>query len=428
MNLFSLLCDGLGNYSSNPPSDILQFGGPILYFVLQTIIAYSLLVWLDSGKPIPAFLRRGGKHKHDSPATQNNQDVVDEKERVARGPSDELQVIGLRKKYHGAPNVAVDDVSFGVSLGDTFALIGPNGAGKTTTLACIRGMERPNAGDIVVGGHSITKARNQARAFLGVCPQVNAIDPNLTVGQHLWVYGKLKGVPSKPLKQDIDNLLAASGLSHKKDQLSLSLSGGNQRKMALAIALIGDREVVLIDEFSSGVDPFSKREAWQTVRPSYSRMYSANKQLAALTRDRAVVMTTHSMEEVDALATRVGIIASKMLAVGTPASLKSRFATYEIHLPASQVSSVLDYFHSHAFPSAHASMDTLTRISVSGVKEDDLPQLLDVLQGAKRDLGVDQVTIQEASTETAFLEIVKQHNIQEEERHEGSKKSWWKRL
>jgi ATP-binding cassette subfamily A (ABC1) protein 3 len=155
---------------------------------------------------------------------------------------------------------------------------------------------------------------------------------------------------------------------------------------------------------------------------------SADGQLAALTRDRAVVMTTHSMEEVDALATRVGIIASKMLAVGTPASLKSRFATYEIHLPASQVSPVLDYFHSHSFPSAHASMDTLTRISVSGVKEDDLPQLLDVLEGAKRDLGVDQVTIQEASTETAFLEIVKQHNIQEEERHEGRKEPWWKRL
>jgi ATP-binding cassette subfamily A (ABC1) protein 3 len=266
MNLFSLLCDGLGNYSSKPPSDILQFGGPILYFVLQILVAYALLVWFDSGKPIPSFLRRKSKHQHSAdPTNEFSQDVMDEKERVERGPDDQLQVVGLRKKYHGAPNVAVDNVSFGVSLGDTFALIGPNGAGKTTTLACIRGMERPNAGDIIVGGHSITKARNQARAFLGVCPQVNAIDPNLTVGQHLWVYGKLKGVPSKPLKRDIDNLLAASGLSHKKDQLAISLSGGNQRKMALAIALIGDREVVLIDEFSSGVDPFSKREAWQTV-------------------------------------------------------------------------------------------------------------------------------------------------------------------
>lgn len=257
----------MGNYSSNPPSDILQFGGPILYFVLQSLVAYALLVYIDSGSPIPSFLHRKHKPKQSlsASAQEFSQDVADEKTRVESGAEDQLQVIGLRKKYHGAPNVAVDDVSFGVQLGETFALIGPNGAGKTTTLACIRGMERPNAGDIVVGGHSIIKARNQARSFLGVCPQVNAIDPNLTVGQHLWVYGKFKGVPSKPLKRDIDNLLAASGLAHKKDQLAISLSGGNQRKMALAIALIGDREVVLIDEFSSGVDPFSKREAWQTV-------------------------------------------------------------------------------------------------------------------------------------------------------------------
>lgn len=139
-------------------------------------------------------------------------------------------------------------------------------------------------------------------------------------------------------------------------------------------------------------------------------------------------MTTHSMEEVDALASRVGIIASKMLAVGTPASLKSRFATYEIHLSANQVPTLLDYFHHHSFPTAHISMDTLTRISVSGVKEDDLPRLLDVLAAAKSELELDQVTIQEASTETAFLEIVKQHNIQEEERHQGVKVSWWSRI
>lgn len=234
--------------------------------MLQSIIAYSLLVYIDSGSPIPSFLRRKHRSKQDISAPDEiSQDVIDEKVRVESGANDHLQVMGVRKKYHGAPNVAVDDVSFGVQLGETFALIGPNGAGKTTTLACIRGVERPNSGDIIVRGHSITKARNQARSYLGVCPQVNAIDPNLTVGQHLWVYGKLKGVPSKPLIRDIDNLLAASGLIHKKDQLAMSLSGGNQRKMALAIALIGDREVVLIDEFSSGVDPFSKREAWQTV-------------------------------------------------------------------------------------------------------------------------------------------------------------------
>lgn len=100
---------------------------------------------------------------------------------------------------------------------------------------------------------------------MGVCPQFNAIDTKLTVYQHLWLYGRLKGVPSGPLKQDIHALLSFAGLLPKADQLATSLSGGNQRKLSLAMALVGDRPVVLIDEFSSGVDPFSKREAWTTV-------------------------------------------------------------------------------------------------------------------------------------------------------------------
>lgn len=232
-----------------------------------------------------------------------------------------------------------------------------------------------------VNGHSIVKARNAARSYLGVCPQVNAIDGNLTVRQHLWLYGRLKGVPRKPLKADVDALLAAAGLMPKADQLATSLSGGNQRKLSLAIALIGDRPVVLIDEFSSGVDPFSKREAWVT--------------LEKLTRDRAVVMTTHSMEEVDALATRVGIIASKMLAVGTPASLKSRFATYEIHMPAAQVERMLAYVQTNGFPGAHQSLDTLTRISVPGVREEELGRLLEVLENATERLELEGLTLHE---------------------------------
>jgi ABC-type multidrug transport system ATPase subunit len=123
-------------------------------------------------------------------------------------------------------------------------------------------------------------ALSYSRSYLGVCPQFNAIDTNLTgeltsvlcslkltpVRQHLWTYGRLKGVPTRALRNDVDSLLRHAGLLAKADQLATSLSGGNQRKLSLAIALIGDRPVVLIDEFSSGVDPFSKREAWTAVR------------------------------------------------------------------------------------------------------------------------------------------------------------------
>jgi ATP-binding cassette subfamily A (ABC1) protein 3 len=140
--MFSLLCDGLGYRTTKPPSDIYQFGGPILYFVVQAVIAYTLLVWIDSGSPIPAFLRgkRSSASSSSTSATAISSDVLEERKRIENNPDDQLQVRSLRKKYRAAPNVAVDEVSFGVKSGDTFALIGPNGAGKTTTLACIRGV------------------------------------------------------------------------------------------------------------------------------------------------------------------------------------------------------------------------------------------------------------------------------------------------
>lgn len=141
INLFSLLCDGLGNYSTAPYSSILQFGGPILYLVVQALFAFSILVYVDSGSPIPSFLRsrRKSKDAYTVPTT-TSPDVIAEKERVAAVKEDELRVIDLRKKFSGAEGWAVDGVSFGVNTRDTFALIGPNGAGKTTTLACIRGV------------------------------------------------------------------------------------------------------------------------------------------------------------------------------------------------------------------------------------------------------------------------------------------------
>ena len=312
VNLFGLLCDGLGNRKSEPYSDSLQFGGPIVYLVVQAVFAFSVLVYVDSGSPVPSFLRRHRrKHATRPEGEEVSADVIEEKDRIDAGSTEDLIVHGLRKRYSGAESFAVDDVTFGVGGGETFALIGPNGAGKTTTLACIRGVEVPTAGDVTVTGSSIKKHRNAARSYLGVCPQVNAIDINLTVRQHLWVYGRLKGVPPKVLNDDIDTLLAHAGLSVKANDLATSLSGGNQRKLSLAMALIGDRPVILIDEFSSGVDPFSKREAWQTVGPT--PLHELTVQLAGLTKNRAVLMTTHSMEEVDALASKVGIIASRML-------------------------------------------------------------------------------------------------------------------
>lgn len=122
VNLFGLLCDGLGNRSPNPYNHITQFGGPILYLVLQALFAYGVLIYVDSGSPIPAFLRSRRKVKDAHSTDEGGVDVAEERERVARGTGQELEVRDLSKRYNGAKSFAVNGASFAVGSGDTFAL------------------------------------------------------------------------------------------------------------------------------------------------------------------------------------------------------------------------------------------------------------------------------------------------------------------
>lgn len=177
-NLFSLLCDGLGSRKSQPYSDINQFGGPILYMIVQGLVAFAILVYVDSGAPRPRLHLLRRRNNQVSTVAEKG-DVTEEKERVGQS-GDVLRVISLTKRFTSSNLLAVDDVTFGVAEGTNFALIGPNGAGKTTTLGCIRGVIRPTSGDIQVDGHSLQNRRNLARSALGVCAQTNAIDSALT--------------------------------------------------------------------------------------------------------------------------------------------------------------------------------------------------------------------------------------------------------
>lgn len=161
VNVFNLLCDGRGGRTTKDLSDMTLFGAPVVYMLVQAVLAFALLVWVDSGRPIPHWMRRSGKIKGADPVRSD--DVLAEKARVdGAGGADALVVRRLTKQFEKRLKPSVDDVSFGVSQGDTFALIGPNGAGKTTTLACVRGVTNPTRGDVMVTGHSIVRDRNLA--------------------------------------------------------------------------------------------------------------------------------------------------------------------------------------------------------------------------------------------------------------------------
>ncbi|KAK8143650.1 hypothetical protein G3M48_006937 [Beauveria asiatica] len=317
-NLFSISCDG--NELSRNPQGLNYYGGPILYLTVQSIILFLMLLWLDSGSPLswlPPIFSRSRPAKD---LETLDQDVLDEQERL-RGPGaqgDGLRVDHLTKSF--GKNTAVDNVSFGIRRGEVFALLGPNGAGKSTTISVIRGDLKPsrNGGDVFIEDVSVTKSLALARTNLGVCPQVDALDL-MTVREHLEFYARVRGIAD--IEHNVSAIMAAVGLGAFETRKAHTLSGGNKRKLSLGIALMGNPAVLLLDEPSSGLDAAAKRVMWKT--------------LAATSRDRSILLTTHSMEEADALAGRAGILAGRMRALGTPDELRHRFGDLiHVHLVA----------------------------------------------------------------------------------------------
>ncbi|KAG9125344.1 hypothetical protein FRC07_008009 [Ceratobasidium sp. 392] len=416
INLFSVLCDGLGNYSSSSPMAMNKFGGPIVYLIGWIAFLFSLLMWTEYGKPIPKWLRP----KDNTETTEVDleklmahngvfsAEVKAEAERV-HSSQDALRVLDITKRFPGR-FTAVDDVSFGVD-NETLALLGPNGAGKTTTFNIIRGNIRPTEGDVRVNGKSIVHNLADARLSLGVTPQFSAADSQLTVNEHLMIYGSLKGLHGKELKRNVELLMEATALKRYESRLATKLSGGNGRKLSLALALIGNPRVLLIDEYSTGVDAATKRAMWKTLR--------------RVSSGKAVVITTHSMEEASALASRVGILAKRMLAIGTPDSLASRFSTYEIHFAArtplevSRARMVMSQL-----PGSRESEDVATRFEVP-IGDTSLAGLFRALGSQKdeEDGAKMEYTVERLGLESVFLKVIKEQGMSV--KAEPKAKRWW---
>ncbi|KAF9225247.1 P-loop containing nucleoside triphosphate hydrolase protein [Gyrodon lividus] len=404
VNLFSLLCDGTTPVTTSSMGDIMRYGGPILYLFIYGFVLFGILVWVDSGSIIPRrFLKT---HKQQARFDENQvaneisrQDVASEARAVTQS-SDALRVLHVTKSFDG--NRVVNDVSFGVSRDTIFAMLGPNGAGKTTTFNMIRGDIVPDTGDVKIKGISVVNSPRNARLSLGVCPQFTAIDSQLTAREHLSIYGRLKGLKSgDELNTNIESLMVATSLDMYADRLASQLSGGNQRKLSLAIALIGNPAVVLIDEFSTGIDAKIKREMWGTLRN--------------VAVGKAVVITTHSMEEASALANKVGIISKQMLAVGTTDNLAARYATYQVHFscPTREDVTRAQVLMSR-IPGARLADDVATRFEVPIQEGNDLTlaRLFHILSSQG---DFQEYTVEKATLENVFLKVIRENNVLEED-------------
>lgn len=227
---------------------------------------------------------------------------------MARGPTSTdtaIRVRDLRKRY--GRNQAVDGFDLDVYRGETFALLGPNGAGKTTSVEILEGFRKADSGEVAVLGEDPSVNSRRWLDRVGIVPQGLGTFDDLKVSEVISHFGSCY---SQPLRTG--EVVEMVGLSGKSDALCRSLSGGQRRRVDVALALVGDPELIFLDEPTTGLDPDARRHAWELV------------ELMA-EKGKTTLLTTHYLEEAEALADRVGIIvAGRMLAVGTPADVGGR--------------------------------------------------------------------------------------------------------
>ncbi|XP_045703159.1 retinal-specific phospholipid-transporting ATPase ABCA4 isoform X3 [Phyllostomus hastatus] len=275
----------------------------VVYFLLTLLIQHHF------------FLTRWMAEPTREPVMDEDDDVAEERQRVASGgnKSDILSLNELTKVYSGTSSPAVDRLCVGVRPGECFGLLGVNGAGKTTTFRMLTGDTTVTSGDATVAGKSILTNISDVHQNMGYCPQFDAIDELLTGREHLYLYARLRGVPAEEIERVANRSIQSLGLSLYADRLAGTYSGGNKRKLSTAIALIGCPPLVLLDEPTTGMDPQARRMLWNTI-------------MSIIREGRAVVLTSHSMEECEALCTRLAImVKGTFQCLGTIQHLKYKF-------------------------------------------------------------------------------------------------------
>ena len=234
----------------------------------------------------------------------------------AAGPA-AIDVDRLTRRF--GDRVADDAVSFRVERGETYGLLGPNGAGKTTLIRMLTTLLPPTSGTARVRGRDIVRDQSAVRAAIGTVSQAVTTDENLTVEENLSVQGKMYGLFGRGLARMIERRLAQVGLADRRRQIARELSGGMRRRLEIARGVLHSPHVLFLDEPTSGLDPQSRRAIWEMLA-----------ELKADDPELAIILTTHAMDEADALCDRVAILDSgRILCEDTPAALKRSLATGE---------------------------------------------------------------------------------------------------
>jgi ATP-binding cassette subfamily A (ABC1) protein 3 len=312
-----------------------------------------------------------------------------------------IDIVGITKQFDTATGTktAVDNLHLQFFSGQITSLLGHNGAGKTTLISMLTGLTPPTSGTAFVEGRDLRYEMHEIRENLGVCPQHDILFPDLTVEEHLSLFASFKGTPRAELEAEITKMIEAVGLTEKRKVYARQLSGGQKRKLSVGIAFIGGSRVVVLDEPTSGMDPYSRRFTWNLIR-----QYKEG---------RIIVLTTHFMDEADLLGDRIAIMGDgKLCCCGSSLFLKKSYGVgYNLVIEkASVVGSstqpIKEAIEAHV-PDANMLTDVGTEITfqLPLSASDKFPKLFEQVDDHMTELGVRSYGMSVTTLEEVFIKI-----------------------
>ncbi|KAM8851376.1 retinal-specific phospholipid-transporting ATPase ABCA4-like isoform 1-T1 [Spinachia spinachia] len=371
-----------------------------VYFLLNVLIQYRFFLdhWLSDYKQ--------------TSVRDEDDDVAAERQRIYNGgnKTDILQMRDLSKTYVGRKRAAVDRICVGVPAGECFGLLGVNGAGKTTTFKMLTGDSDVSSGEATVAGYSIRTEILDVHQNMGYCPQFDAIDELLSGREHLYLYARLRGVPESEIPRVAEWGIQKLGLTEYAGRCAGTYSGGNKRKLSTAIAMIGCPALVLLDEPTTGMDPHSRRFLWNAI-------------MSVIQDGRAVVLTSHSMEECEALCTRLAIMVNgNFTCLGTIQHLKYKFGdgyvvTMKIKAAKADLSPDLEpveSFMESSFPSCVQREKHYNTLQYE-IASSSLARIFQLVVANKERLSIEDYSVSQTTLDQVFVNFAKQQTGEDED-------------
>ncbi|XP_077555605.1 uncharacterized protein LOC144169991 isoform X2 [Haemaphysalis longicornis] len=388
---------GQDTYENPFSNEVLNYNFYAMFLV--GLVAFCINLILECRLKTPSLPRKP------KPARMSeDNDVMAERIRANgdSGKQDVLRVLDVVKVYQGRHR-AVDNVSFGIPKGECFGLLGVNGAGKTTLFRILTGQLQPTEGTTFVQDTRLDKVFSKGTQLVGYCPQADALDDLLSPTEHLVVYSMMRGIPKSDIKKVVDNSLSRFQLTHHANHRVGTLSRGTRRKVCTAISMLGNPQIVLLDEPTSGMDPVTRRLVWSNVSE-------------AIQKKRSVLLTSHSMAECDLLCSRLAIMVNGQLCcMGSPQYLKHKFGagftvTIRMAEDAQDWKRMIKFIATH-FPAASLKAHHYNIVEFSlPSKQTSLSSVFKFLETNATELGILDFSVSQTTLDQVFVNFARQQS------------------